>query len=160
MYNTKQTNFNGNFFLALRGSSFVFSLPCLNKRKNNGCWENVKKKAHLRWIYFFVKCEKNSAERNFPLSRHHVPLFCLLLNSHKEIKSLILWQLPYFILSVYSSSSLNYFLIHLLGTFSLIPFYILWFQLHCLMMMVDFFQFIKFCSKLLLLVKQKSIFNL
>ena len=108
-----------NFFFALRGSSFVFSLPCLNKRKNNGCWENVKKKAHLRWIYFLWNVKKNSAERNFPLSRHHVPLFCLLLNSHKEIKSLILWQLPYFILSsILIESSLNYFLIHLFGTFS------------------------------------------
>ena len=48
----------------------------------------------------------------------------------KKEKALSLWQLPYFILHAYSSSSLNYFLIHLLSTFS--PPNVSWFQLHCL----------------------------
>ena len=61
------------FFLALRGSPFVFSLPCLlNRRKNNRwCWENVKEEESLFKMnpLFMWNVKKNSAERKFPFNR-------------------------------------------------------------------------------------------
>ena len=100
------------FFVALRGSPFVFSLPCLlNRRKNNRwCWENVKEEESLfkMNLLFMWNVKKILRKENFLLTEAPTRFYFLLnfvrrRNVDTEFttkeKTLSSWQLPYFVLS-------------------------------------------------------------